>query len=879
MFFACAAIWSFGAAMQNDTLYTHSVFFWYRVQLTGGMFLTLAWLFFIMQFTRALTRTSRSKLALFSIPYALVTLAIWIEGYYPYFWKANFTVTDFPSTAYITNYGPAQWAIAFIEGVYAVAALSLLISSFLKSRKSNTATPSLLLILCSLPISALQPLRILGTPTSSMVTISIYIYLFSSTLFLFTIFHYHLLNIVPIAFETLIKGMADAMLIFDQNGAALHLNPAAEKLMQINLRYAAGRPMQKALLHSPELLQTCLEDIYDHARQIILENRGEKLYFEATQFPFYNPSAVPAGKIVLLRNVTHRIRAEQTSQQSQDQLYRSEETYRQLVENIFEIVFTSNCDQEITYISPAVQEYTGYSPNEIIGECIEFFAPPEDREEIHLRHARVIQGESELYDLRLIHKNSKEIIFSVNCHRYFQNNICVGMQGIMTEVTEYRRTQMALERRASQLAILNEIGEQITAVIELDNILNSATTLIRARFGYHHVAFFVPDMNKQELVMRSASGDFVSVFPPQHRIKMGQGMVGWVAQQHQMLFANDVRQEEHYYNFFPEQIFTQSELAVPIMLYDELVGVLDVQSPRLNAFDNNDIRVMRTIAGQIAVAIGNARLYAQVREQLNERARLFNQLKERASELENANERLRELDHLKSQFLANMSHELRTPLNSIIGFSETLIDGVSGPLNEEQQEHMTYVYESGKHLLGLINDLLDFSKLEAGQMPLRYSTFSVAEVFLEAKITLSPLLEKKSQTLAVHIQDELPALYADRVRIRQVIYNLLGNANKFTPEGGHICISATQTDPTCLLLAVQDDGIGIRVEDQDFIFEEFRQVDGSVTREATGAGLGLSICKHILELHHGKIWVDSVYNSGSTFYISLPIPKEGNSGN
>jgi PAS domain S-box-containing protein len=206
-------------------------------------------------------------------------------------------------------------------------------------------------------------------------------------------------------------------------------------------------------------------------------------------------------------------------------------------------------------------------------------------------------------------------------------------QAAQQELTERKRTEKMLEKQAAQLALLNEIGGQIAAVLKLDRVLERAAHLVHERFGYHHVALFTIDREQDELVMEARAGAFAHVFPPEHRIKLGQGMNGWVAQHGQRLLANDVRTEPHYVNFFPDMIPTQSELSVPIRIGEEIVGVLDTQSPQLNAFDENDVMVIETLANQIAVATENARLYETVQRELNERKRVEGEISRRNREL------------------------------------------------------------------------------------------------------------------------------------------------------------------------------------------------------------------------------------------------------
>ncbi len=309
---------------------------------------------------------------------------------------------------------------------------------------------------------------------------------------------------------------------------------------------------------------------------------------------------------------------------------------------------------------------------------------------------------------------------------------------------------------------------------------------------------------------------------------------------------------------------------MPLSSGSRVLGTLNVESPEVDYFTLDDQRLLSTLGSNLAMLIERARLFEEV-----EGARA--ELQQRAEALEQANARLKELDRLKSQFLANMSHELRTPLNSVIGFSEVLIDGLLGEMPPERKECVENIYASGEHLMALINDILDLSKIEAGRIKLSPERFDVAELIENVQKTVAPMIEEKSQVLTIQIgkagapSTALPLLTADRIRLRQVLLNLLSNAHKFTPEGNEITLSCRLADPATMLFSVSDTGIGIKRKDHELIFEEFRQVDGTATREVEGTGLGLTISKRLVEMHGGTIWVESTYGEGATFSFLLPL--------
>lgn len=251
---------------------------------------------------------------------------------------------------------------------------------------------------------------------------------------------------------------------------------------------------------------------------------------------------------------------------------------------------------------------------------------------------------------------------------------------------------------------------------------------------------------------------------------------------------------------------------------------------------------------------------------------LERRVRERTRELQEANRQLAQANRLQSEFLSNMTHEIRTPLTSIISFTELLLDQVPGKINAQQEQALMDVQESGQQLLGLVNDLLDLTRIEAGRMVLCQEAVDPEDLLRSSARTMTPLAQKAGLTLEVNLTNELPLISADPNRLRQVIINLVGNAIKFTPHGGRVSLGA-EVHGDMLALSVSDTGIGIRPEDQELIFEKFRQVDGSATRQYGGAGVGLAVSKHLVTMHGGKIWVTSKEGEGSTFIFTVPLIK------
>ena len=295
------------------------------------------------------------------------------------------------------------------------------------------------------------------------------------------------------------------------------------------------------------------------------------------------------------------------------------------------------------------------------------------------------------------------------------------------------------------------------------------------------------------------------------------------------------------------QMDLRSVLWVPVLREGEPIGVIGAVRREAGLFADDEVRLLQTFGDQAVIAIENARLFREIEE------------KSRLLEVAGRH---------KSEFLANMSHELRTPLNAIIGFSEVLTERMFGDLNEKQEEYLRDIYASGQHLLSLINDILDLSKIEAGRMELELTDFDLPTAIDNALMLVRERAGRRGITVRSAVDPQLGRIRADERKVRQVVLNLLSNAIKFTPEGGRIDVVALPGDGV-VEVSVHDTGIGIAPEDQEKIFEEFRQV-GTAAKKVEGTGLGLTLCRKFVELHGGRIWVRSQVGAGSTFTFTIP---------
>ena len=415
----------------------------------------------------------------------------------------------------------------------------------------------------------------------------------------------------------------------------------------------------------------------------------------------------------------------------------------------------------------------------------------------------------------------------------------------------FEQTQIALaeqERLASELETVAQVSTAASTILEADELLQSVVDLAKSSFGLYHAHIYLTNETGTKLVLKAGAGNIGRLMSLEGReINLNdESIVARAARTRNGVLENNVRRTV---DFLPHPLLpeTRSEMALPMMVGSKLIGVLDLQSDREGFFSEEDLNVQTTLAAQISVAVENANQYA--------------------AQVQTAT-KLREVDQLKSEFLASMSHELRTPLNSIIGFADVLLEGLDGELNGRMEEDVRLIRESGDHLRGLIGDILDMSKIEAGHMDLRYEEIDMAQLTHDVVATVAPLAQEKQIFLHLDVDETLQPIQGDRTRLRQVLWNIVGNAIKFT-DSGSVTVSV-QAQPKHMLCSVRDTGVGIKEEHAAVVFEQFRQIDGGLNRSVGGTGLGMPITKKLVELHGGEIWLESVYGQGTTFLFTIP---------
>jgi signal transduction histidine kinase len=437
----------------------------------------------------------------------------------------------------------------------------------------------------------------------------------------------------------------------------------------------------------------------------------------------------------------------------------------------------------------------------------------------------------------------------------FADQAVIAIENVRLFQELQSRTQ-ELAQSVEQLRSLSEVSQAVNSTLDVQEVLSTIVKHAMQLSAADGGAIFEADEGGRQFHLRATYGlppELVEAIRAQP-LQAGEGATGRAAVLRASVQIPDLRADLDVtgrLQRLSEEAGFRALLAVPLLREDRVLGSLSVSRKHAGEFSAEVVDLLQTFAAQSTLAMQNARL--------------FREIAQKSHELEIASQH-------KSQFLANMSHELRTPLNAILGYTELIVDGIYGEVPGKLAEILERVQGSGRHLLGLINDVLDLSKIEAGQLTLAANDYSFHDIVQTVIAGVESLAAEKRLKLNTSLASDLPVGRGDERRIMQVMMNLVGNAIKFT-DAGEVTVRVGAPNGT-FIASVTDTGPGIPAEEQQRIFEEFQQVDSSSTRRKGGTGLGLAIAKRIVELHGGRIWVESIVGKGSTFSFSLPVRVE-----
>jgi len=631
-----------------------------------------------------------------------------------------------------------------------------------------------------------------------------------------------------LTFETLLDFMPDAVVAVDREGLITLVNTQTEQMFGYSLEELIGEPIE--ILVPERFRKRHVPDRSGYLAAPTMRPMGSGLDLygrrkDGSEFPV-EISLAPAktDDVSVVLSVIHDITARKQAEEIRSRL-------SAIVESSDDAIIGVTLEGMIQSWNRGAERLYGYSAGEVLGQPITRLVPPDRLDEIREILNKIRRGEvTEHLETVRRHKDGRDIHVSLTVSAVKDSTgQLIGASGIARDITERKQMEEKLAAEKELLSVtLHSIGDGVITtdidgkILAINKVAGEITGWPQAEAmgrPLHEVFHII-----NELTRERCESPFEKI------IRTGR-IVGLA--NHTVLIARDAT----------ERILADS--GAPI----------------------------RDNTGHI---VGVVLIFRDVTD-------LEEKVRDRTVELREMVERLEEMDRLKSEFLSNISHELRTPLTSIIGFSEILLDQTPGVLNQTQMEYIQNMFHSGHNLLEIISNLLDISKIRAGKMEVHPGLFQLQHLINTAKMTVTPLMEKKGIHLDEEIDEGLPEIYADEGKIKQVLLNLLSNAIKFTAEGGTVKITARTValgGESFAEISVADTGIGIRQEDLGIIFDEFRQVDASYTKDYPGTGLGLPITKHLVEMNGGRIWVESEPGRGATFTFALPmrIPVERETG-
>lgn len=663
------------------------------------------------------------------------------------------------------------------------------------------------------------------------------------------------LNLELIKRDQYIENMLDALWVVDPNEETIDMNPALLSM----LRYPKEEMLSTPIFQFMD--EVSRKKYFNMSVNYLQEGQptqNELTFFDGdgnTVQALVSSQPLPTlrdgtsqGYFHVLHDVTER-------KQLESELRESEKKYRSLVNNSLIGIFRANQDGQFTTVNPRLVNILGYNTPEELYALPSIAALSHSKKQYNtivelLKSTNLVSD----YETVLQRRDGEEIVVLVNVQKVTSETTNeTTYEGLIEDITEKRALETSLTQANRELEIKNQINKVILAETQLEAVLKHLIQNTFELMTLDAAAIYLPDKKNGKL-----------------HYKVGKGFPDSWIQDNSAIPLSD---ETHFIQnaFTSENIRTHKQnddnikssgfwLTLPISLHDEILGVMVCRRQEPAELADQEMRTLEALRNQIAIGINHV---IQI-ENINA-SKLA--LEESYAELERLNK-------FKDQFLANMSHELRTPLNSIIGFSEVLIDGLAGDINAEQQEFIGNILGSGQHLLSLINDILDMSKIRSGQMDLHHEAVDCRELITEVNQTVAGIVRGKNQQYKYEIRQGISTVWIDKKKIKQVLLNLLGNASKFTPENGEISLEVfpelSNEGAKVVRFEVTDSGIGIEQKNQELIFDEFRQVDGSHSREYEGTGLGLPIAKKLIELHGGTMGVKSEVNAGSTFFFELP---------
>lgn len=574
-----------------------------------------------------------------------------------------------------------------------------------------------------------------------------------------------------------------------------------------------------------------------------------------------------------LNNMQTQLNTLEAAQETIDIITQKTEKYRFLFEESKDSLFITNANGYFIEVNQAALDMLGYTKAEMLAlPTWKFYAHRSG--ENNLLKAMGNSNSVKNFETQLLKKDGSVVdcLMAVTC-QLDKTGHPIGFYGIARDITMYKHTEKALKKahneleqrvaeKTAELEAVRQANLSVINSLELSQVLENIIQAIISLVPNGDAHIFLYNNNRLEfgaaLLANGERGKPIAE-------PRSDGLTYTVAKQGEYLVINNMQTHPFYIN--TPYAYNRAIVGLPLKIGQRVVGVTTLSRPE--PFSEEKLYTLRLLTDHAAIAVDNARLYKEIAEHSTELSKTIKNLKATQQALETARQEAEAASKAKSSFLANMSHELRTPLNVIIGFTRLVKRQVKADLPQKHSDNLGKVLQSAEHLLGLINNILDISKIEAEQMDIHITQFNINTIIEICLQTVKPLMRNKKINLIKNIEPNIPLIVTDRDKLKQILINLLSNAIKFTAKGT-ITVTAQHKDKM-LILDVTDTGIGISTEALEYIFDEFQQVDSSSTRQYGGSGLGLPISRHLTRLLKGDLTVESTLEVGSTFTVSLPL--------
>ncbi|MCB0190816.1 MAG: PAS domain S-box protein [Anaerolineae bacterium] len=687
--------------------------------------------------------------------------------------------------------------------------------------------------------------------------------------------------------RALIEAIPDAILRIDKNGYYIDVNVPKEFKLFHPPHLLIGKRIQDVL--PPDLanweiqqIRSTIETGQLSTTEYELTIDGERRYRESRMVKISDSEA-----IVILRDITQRKKAE-------EELRQSEARFRRVITSISDHVYmtrlTPDGSYKNLYVAPSFSTLTGYALEKFLSDWS--FWPnhvihPQDKNIAATQAKRLSEAKNSEIEYRIVLANG-DVLWIRDSARTEVDSEGTVIYGIISDITASKKLQTEItqlyhvtQQRTKQLAVLYELDRALSASLNLDDIYRSFAQHTNRLLPYDRMSIALLEETLFHIVYTAGIVEpaIGSTFPLEGSTS---GQV--VKTQQPQLYKNPT--DLNAIKDITWAAGVQSIMILPLLVKQQSMGTWNIGSCRANRYTEEDLELAQAMADQLAIGIENAQLYQQAQREIaerkqaqdaleTERALLTHRVEERTAEIRDANIQLARAARLKDEFLASMSHELRTPLNAILGMSEALLEQVYGSLTDKQMKSLNIIEESGRHLLLLINEILDLAKIGAGELNLEISLVVVEDICQASLRIIKQTAYKKEIKISYKFDQKIMYFQADHRRVKQILVNLLSNAVKFTDKGGTIGLEVeTDVDNALLHFTVWDTGIGIAPDQIDHLFDPFVQLDNRLAREYEGTGLGLSLVHQLVTLHEGKITVDSQPGQGSRFTVTFPTDRQ-----